>query len=151
MEMICRWAPWNFSVCMWWTIEVMLCCHVALHSWASYRGSLILTMAITYVFSHVGAMFSFQNTIKCKWNRTDFKSPWGTATRGLVTLHPQFVSQKGSPIYIPWKECLPWTFPLFVGKYVRGTTGQQSLLLMRPLIIPFVSCCRAAPLKLSQE
>lgn len=33
-------------------------------------------------------------------------------------------------------------FPLFVGKYVRGTTEQQSLLLMRPLIIPFVSCYR---------
>lgn len=42
-------------------------------------------------------------------------------------------------------------FPLFVGKYVRGTTGQQSLLLMRQLIIPFVSCYRVTPLKLSQD
>lgn len=50
----------------------------------------------------VGAPFPFKNIIKCKWNGTDCKSLWGTATRGLVTLHPQFVSQKGSPIYIPW-------------------------------------------------
>lgn len=39
-------------------------------------------------------------------------------------------------------------FPLFVGKYVRRTTEQQALLLMRVSIILFVSCYRVAPLQL---